>query len=137
MQEAAGRWPALRERFADVELHMIGALQSNKAREAVELFDVIQTVDRPKLAQAIAREAQRPGRQPRLLLQVNTGAEPQKAGVAPEALAALRAAVCRDELALTVDGLMAIPPDDEDVAFHTAPAGQAGRRHGLAWSAAA
>jgi pyridoxal phosphate enzyme (YggS family) len=130
VQEAAGRWPRLRQRFADVELHMIGALQSNKAREAVELFDVIQTVDRPKLAQAIGREAERAGRRPRLMIQINTGAEPQKAGVAPEGLEALLR-LCRDELGLPVQGLMAIPPEQEDVALHTALLAKLARRHEL------
>lgn len=130
VQEAAGRWPGLRPRFPDVELHMIGALQSNKAREAVALFDVVQTIDRPRLAEAIAREAQRQGRSPRLMLQVNTGAEPQKAGVTVEALPGLLA-TCRG-LGLRVDGLMAIPPADEDVAPHTALLAKLARRHGLA-----
>src|SRR5215217_5306192 len=83
VQEAAGRWPELRQRHVGIELHMIGALQSNKAAEAVGLFDVIQTVDRPRLAQALAKEMARQGRRPRLLIQVNTGEEAQKAGVAP------------------------------------------------------
>jgi hypothetical protein len=130
VQEAAGRWPSLRLSFPDVELHMIGALQTNKVREAVGLFDVVQTVDRPRLAEAIAREAQRQGRGPRLLLQVNTGAEAQKAGVPTEGLAEL-VTFCR-KLALPVDGLMAIPPADEDVAFHTALLVKLARRHDLA-----
>ena len=83
VQEAAGRWPALRERFPGVELHMIGALQSNKAAEAVALFDVIQTVDRPRLAAALAKEMARQSRHPRLLVEVNSGEEPQKAGIVP------------------------------------------------------
>ena len=130
VQEAVGRWPELRPAYPGVELHMIGALQTNKAREAVGLFDVIQTVDRPRLAEAIAREAGRLGRNPRLLLQVNTGAEPQKAGVTVEALPGLLA-TCRG-LGLRVDGLMAIPPADEDVAPHTALLAKLARRHGLA-----
>jgi pyridoxal phosphate enzyme (YggS family) len=130
VQEAAGRWPALRERYGGTELHMIGALQSNKAREAIGLFDVIQTVDRPKLAQAIGREAERAGRQPRLLLQVNTGAEPQKAGVAPQDLDSLLH-LCREEIGLPVEGLMAIPPEQDDVAMHTALLVKLARRHGL------
>ena len=130
VQEAAGRWPGLRPRFPDVELHMIGALQSNKAREAVALFDVVQTIDRPRLAEAIAREAQRQGRSPRLMLQVNTGAEPQKAGIGAEGLADL-VTFCR-KLDLAVDGLMAIPPADQDVGFHTALLVELARRNGLA-----
>jgi pyridoxal phosphate enzyme (YggS family) len=130
VQEAAGRWPGLRQQFPDVELHMIGVLQTNKVREALALFDVVQTVDRPRLAEAIAREVQRQGRGPRLLLQVNTGAEPQKAGVPTEGLAEL-VALCR-KLDLRVDGLMAIPPADEDVAFHTALLLKLAHRHELA-----
>jgi pyridoxal phosphate enzyme (YggS family) len=130
VQEAAGRWPELRRQFAGVELHMIGALQTNKVREAVALFDVVQTVDRPRLAEAIAREVQRQGRGPRLLLQVNTGAEPQKAGVPTAGLPQL-VARCR-ELDLRVEGLMAIPPADEDVALHTALLVKLAHRHELA-----
>lgn len=130
VQEAAGRWPALRRRCAGIELHMIGALQSNKAGEAVALFDVIQTLDRPRLAEALAREMARRGRRPRLMVQVNTGAEAQKAGVAPDGLAALLDR-CRG-LGLAVEGLMAIPPEDEDVALHTALLVKLARRHGLA-----
>ena len=83
VQEAAGKWPALKERHAGIELHLIGPLQSNKVREAVDLFDVIETVDRPKLARALAEEMARVSKRPRLFVQVNTGEEPQKAGVAP------------------------------------------------------
>jgi hypothetical protein len=130
VQEAAARWPALRARFAGVELHMIGALQSNKAGDAVALFDVVETLDRPRLARALAREMARQGRRPRLLVEVNTGGEAQKAGVAPDALADLLR-LCRDELGLQVEGLMAIPPEDEDVAPHTALLRELARRHGL------
>lgn len=130
VQEAAGRWPSLRERFDGVELHLIGALQSNKAAEAVRLFDVIQTLDRPKLAREIAKEIGRQGVQRRLLIQVNTGEEPQKAGIVPGELEGFLA-LCRDELGLAVEGLMAIPPADEDVALHAALLGKLARRHRL------
>ena len=131
VQEAAGRWPALRERWPGIELHMIGGLQSNKAEDAVALFDVVQTLDRPKLAHALARAVQRRGRRPRLFVQVNTGEEPQKSGIAPPALDAF-VADCRDRLGLPIDGLMAIPPEDEDVALHTALLAKLARRNGLA-----
>lgn len=130
VQEAAGRWPALRERFPGIELHLIGHLQSNKAAEAVALFDVIQTLDRPKLAREIAKEMARQGKRPRLLVQVNTGEEPQKSGVAPGGLADLLD-LARGELGLAVAGLMAIPPEDEDVALHAALLAKLARRHGL------
>jgi hypothetical protein len=130
VQEAAARWPELRRRFPGIELHMIGALQSNKAADAVALFDVIQTLDRPKLAHALAREVARQGRHPRLMVQVNTGAEPQKAGVPPVGLEVLLR-LCRDELGLPIEGLMAIPPEDEDVALHTALLAKLARRHAL------
>ena len=130
VQEAAGRWPPLRERYPDVELHMIGGLQSNKAAEAVALFDVIESVDRPKLARELAKAAERQGRRPRLLIQVNTGEEPQKSGVLPAALPDL-VGLCRDELGLPLEGLMAIPPEGEDVAPHAALLAKLARRHGL------
>jgi PLP dependent protein len=130
VQEAAGRWPPLRERYPDVELHMIGGLQSNKAAEAVALFDVIESVDRPKLARELAKAAERQGRRPRLLIQVNTGEEPQKSGVLPAALPDL-VGLCRDGLGLPLEGLMAIPPEGEDVAPHAALLVKLARRHGL------
>jgi pyridoxal phosphate enzyme (YggS family) len=131
VQEAAGRWPGLRQRHPGIELHMIGGLQSNKAAEAVALFDVIQTVDRPKLARELAREMARQGRRPRLLVQVNTGEEPQKSGVAPGELDGFLS-LCRGELGLAVEGLMAIPPEDEDIALHTALLAKLARRHDMA-----
>ncbi|MDX6750835.1 YggS family pyridoxal phosphate-dependent enzyme [Geminicoccaceae bacterium 1502E] len=131
VQEAAGRWPGLRERFEAVELHLIGALQSNKAAEAVRLFDVIQTLDRPKLAREIAKELERQGVRRRLLVQVNTGEEPQKAGVLPGELEDFLR-LCREELGLAIEGLMAIPPADEEVALHAALLAKLARRHGLA-----
>jgi hypothetical protein len=130
VQEAQGRWPGLRERWPGIELHLIGGLQSNKAAAAVALFDVIQTLDRPKLAHAIAKEIARQDRKPRLLIQVNTGEEPQKSGVLPAELDAF-VALCRSELNLRVEGLMAIPPDDEDVALHAAFLAKLAARHGL------
>jgi pyridoxal phosphate enzyme (YggS family) len=110
VQEAAGKFPALRAAHPDLELHLIGPLQTNKAREAVALFDVIQSVDRDRLARELAKEMARAGRRPRLFVQVNIGDEPQKAGVAPAALGALLA-LCR-ELGLEISGLMCIPPVD-------------------------
>ncbi len=119
VQEALGKWPALKELHADIELHLIGPLQSNKVREAVALFDVIETLDRPKLARALAEEMDRQGTRPRLFVQVNTGEEPQKAGIAPEETASF-IAVCRDTFNLNIDGLMCIPPFDEEPAMHFA-----------------
>jgi pyridoxal phosphate enzyme (YggS family) len=112
VQEATSKWPHLRERYPDIELHLIGPLQSNKAREAVALFDVIQTVDRLKIAEAIASEMKRQERTPRLFVQVNTGNEPQKAGLAVEDTAAF-VDHCRSTLKLTIEGLMCIPPFDD------------------------
>lgn len=130
VQEAAARWPGLRERFAGVELHLIGALQTNKARDAVRLFDVIQTVDRPRLAAALAREMEKAGRQLPVFVEVNLGEEPQKAGVLPgEVDAFVRA--CREEYGLDVRGLMAIPPFDEDVAPYAALLAKLARENGL------
>lgn len=104
VQEAQGKWPPLKARYPDIELHLIGPLQSNKAKEAVALFDVIHTVDRPKIATALAAEIARQGRRPRLLIQVNTGEEAQKAGIAPGETAAFLT-LCRDELKLEIAGL--------------------------------
>ncbi len=119
VQEAQGKWPALREQFEGVELHLIGPLQSNKTKEAVELFDVIHTVDREKIARALKKEMDKQGRGVELLIQVNTGEEPQKAGIAPLELADFFC-FCRDELQLTISGLMCIPPVDEEAALHFA-----------------
>jgi pyridoxal phosphate enzyme (YggS family) len=123
VQEAQGKWPALRERFPDLELHLIGPLQSNKAAEAVALFDVIETVDREKIARAIRAEMDKQGRTMRLYVQVNTGLEPQKAGIAPDDTVAF-VAFCRDELSLNVEGLMCIPPADENPGPHFALLGK-------------
>ncbi|SMF09235.1 hypothetical protein SAMN06265365_102101 [Tistlia consotensis] len=117
VQEAQAKFPELRRRHPDLELHLIGPLQSNKTADAVALFDVIQSVDREKLARALAKEMARQGRRPRCFVQVNTGEEPQKAGITPaEAAAFVR--LCRDELGLPVEGLMCIPPVDEAPAPH-------------------
>ena len=130
VQEAKAKFPALRERFPDLELHLIGPLQTNKVKDAVALFDVIQTVDRPKLAEALADEMARSGRRPRCLIEVNTGEEPQKAGIPPAELDAFLAA-CRDTWNLPVTGLMCIPPVDEEPAMHFALLADMARRAGL------
>ncbi len=130
VQEAKTKWPALKAQFPGVELHLIGPLQSNKAEEAVELFDAIHSIDRPKIAHAVAEEMRRQGRRLRLFVQVNTGEEPQKAGVAPKEAAAL-VALCRDELKLDVAGLMCIPPLEEEAAVHFAFLAKLARELGL------
>jgi len=134
VQEAAVKWRDLRER-ADglgkrIELHLIGPLQSNKARGAVETFDVIQTIDREKIAAALAAEMARIGKTPRLFVEVNTGAEPQKAGILPED-ADRFLTVCRQTYALEVEGLMCVPPLDELASPHFALLGEIARRNGL------
>ena len=119
VQEAQGKWPELKQAFADIELHLIGPLQSNKAKEAVALFDVIETVDRDKIAAELAKEIARQGRAPKLYVQVNTGSEPQKAGIEPRAAIAF-VARCRDVYGLAIEGLMCIPPADENPGPHFA-----------------
>ncbi|MBL8781389.1 MAG: YggS family pyridoxal phosphate-dependent enzyme [Alphaproteobacteria bacterium] len=119
VQEAKSKYPQLKAAHAEIDLHLIGPLQSNKAREAVALFDAIHTVDRDSIAEALASEIKRAGRSPKLYVQVNTGEEEQKAGVAPQdALAFI--AKCRDAYALTISGLMCIPPADEEPSPHFA-----------------
>ena len=135
VQEAMAKWADLRARAAalgkTIELHLIGPLQSNKAREAVETFDVIETVDREKIAAALAAAMAKTGRRPKLFVEVNTGAEPQKAGVLPQdADAFLRA--CRETHGLAIEGLMAMPPADELASPHFALLGEIARRNGLA-----
>ena len=130
VQEAKAKWPLLRERYPDVELHMIGPLQSNKAREAVELFDAIHTLDRPSLAEALAKEIARQGKTPRLFVQVNTGEEPQKGGVIPTEVDAFLEA-CRTKYGLTVEGLMCIPPAEDPPSPHFALLNTIAQRHGL------
>ncbi|MEO3387285.1 YggS family pyridoxal phosphate-dependent enzyme [Mesorhizobium sp. CAU 1741] len=119
VQEAQGKWPALREDFPDLELHLIGPLQSNKAKEAVALFDVIETVDREKIAAELAKEIKKQGKAPKLYVQVNTGLEDQKAGIDPrEAVGFVKR--CREVHGIAVEGLMAIPPFDENPGPHFA-----------------
>ena len=129
VQEADGKWPALRKTYPDIALHLIGPLQRNKVRRAVRLFDVIETIDRPDIARAVAEAGRAEGRVPDVFVQVNTGEEPQKAGVFPEDTDALVAA-CR-ELGLTVRGLMCIPPVDEEPSLHFGLLRQIARRNGL------
>lgn len=130
VQEAQGKWPALRADYPEVELHLIGPLQSNKAADAVRLFDVIQTVDRPKIAAALALETAKQGRRLKLFVQVNTGEEPQKAGIAPtETVAFVRS--CRDDHGLAIEGLMCIPPADEMPAPHFAFLAKLAREAGV------
>jgi pyridoxal phosphate enzyme (YggS family) len=131
VQEAFGKWPGLRSDYPDLQLHLIGPLQSNKVREAVSLFDAIHSLDRPKLAHALKAEIEKSGKAPMLFIQVNTGEEPQKAGVAPQDAAAF-VSLCRDELQLPVKGLMCIPPLDENPALHFALLQKLARANGLA-----
>jgi len=119
VQEAQGKWPALRQAFSDIELHLIGPLQSNKAKEAVALFDVIETVDREKIAAELAKEIAKQGRPVRLYVQVNTGSEPQKAGIEPKEAVAF-VTRCREVHGLAIEGLMCIPPADENPGPHFA-----------------
>ncbi|TYR34091.1 YggS family pyridoxal phosphate-dependent enzyme [Mesorhizobium microcysteis] len=119
VQEAQGKWPPLRDEFPDLELHLIGPLQSNKAKEAVALFDVIETVDREKIAAELAKEIARLGKAPRLYVQVNTGLEAQKAGIDPREAVAF-VARCREVHGLAIEGLMAIPPFDQNPGPHFA-----------------
>ena len=119
VQESQSKWPALKAEFADIELHLIGPLQSNKAKEAVALFDAIHTVDRIKIAEAIAAEMNKQNKTLELFVQINTGLEPQKAGIAPQDAAAF-IVHCRDTLKLPIHGLMCIPPVEEEPAVHFA-----------------
>lgn len=119
VQEAQSKWPALRAEYPDLKLHLIGLLQSNKAKEAVALFDAIHSIDREKIARAIAAEMAKQDRTLQLFVQVNTGEEPQKAGIMPREAKAF-VAFCCDELKLPVSGLMCIPPVDEEPAVHFA-----------------
>ncbi len=129
VQEAAGKWPAFREVFPAIELHLIGPLQSNKARQAFELFQSIHSVDRPKLAKTLARLAQEEGHCPNLFIQVNTGEEDQKAGIAPSETDAF-VADCRS-MDLPIEGLMCIPPIDEEPSLHFALLAKIAERNGL------
>jgi PLP dependent protein len=131
VQEAQRRWPPLKARYPGVELHLVGPLQTNKLRDALALFDVIQTLDREKLARALAAESGRGARLPRLFIEVNVGREPQKAGVLPERADEF-IVLCRDELKLSIDGLMCIPPHGEAPAPHFSLLRELAQRNGLA-----
>ena len=130
VQEARAKWPPLMARHPGLELHLVGSLQSNKARDAVALFDAIHAVDRPSLAEALAKEIARQERRPLMFAEVNTGAEPQKAGVLPQDADAFLAA-CRDRYGLAISGLMCIPPADEAPAPHFALTAKLAARNGL------
>jgi PLP dependent protein len=130
VQEAKGKWPALRASHRDLELHLVGPLQTNKVGDAVALFDVIETIDREKLARAVAKEMERQQRRPRLFIQVNTGEEPQKSGVSVADTDAL-VALCRSELALAIEGLMCVPPIEDEPALHFGLLRKIAERNGL------
>lgn len=129
VQEAAGKWPDFREEFGDIEIHLIGPLQTNKARQAIQLFDAIHSVDRPKLANTLARLAQEMGQCPEVFIQINTGEETQKAGVLPKDADAF-ILECRN-LDLPVQGLMCIPPVEEEPSLHFALLAKIAERNGL------
>jgi len=131
VQEAKAKWPAIKARHPDVALHLVGPLQSNKAKEAVALFDAIHSLDRPSLCAALAKEIEKQNRQPVLFVEINTGAEPQKAGVLPEAADEFLRA-CRETYGLKIAGLMCIPPLDELPAPHFALTAKIAARNGLA-----
>jgi len=130
VQEAEQKWPALKADYPDLQLHLVGSLQRNKVKRAVQLFDVIETVDRPELARSIAAEMEKSGRRLKCFIQVNTGEEPQKSGVGPEDADALIAA-CRNDIGLPVDGLMCVPPLDDESSLHFALLAQIGKRNGI------
>ncbi len=130
VQEATQKWPALKAETPGIELHLIGPLQTNKLKQALALFDVIHTLDRPRLAQALAKERDGGATLPRLFIQVNTGEEPQKAGVAPKD-ADQFIAQCREDLSLPVEGLMCIPPAEDEPAEHFMLLAEIARRNGL------
>ena len=131
VQEAKAKWPALKARHGGIELHLVGPLQSNKARDAVALFDAIHSVDRPSLCEALAKEMARQNRRPLLFVEINTGEEPQKAGVPPEETDAFLKR-CREDYGLMVSGLMCIPPVDEPPGPHFALTAKIAGRNGLA-----
>jgi pyridoxal phosphate enzyme (YggS family) len=131
VQEAKAKWPPLLAGHRGLELHLVGALQSNKAKEAVALFDAIHSVDRASLAEALGKEIAKQSRRPLLFVEINTGAEPQKAGVLPQEADAFLAA-CRDRFGLAVSGLMCLPPQNEAPAPHFALTAKIARRNGLA-----
>jgi len=130
VQEAQSKWPELKATTDGIELHLIGPLQSNKTADAVALFDVIQTVDREKIAREISKEIRKQDRHPGLYVQVNTGSEPQKAGIEPDEAADF-IALCRSELGLTISGLMCIPPVDENPGPHFALLSKIARENGI------
>ena len=130
VQEVLKKWPALKGKYPDTRLHLIGALQSNKARDAVCLCDVIETVDRPKLARSLTRLMDQEGHRPTCLIQVNTGEEPQKAGILPANADAFITA-CREDYALPITGLMCIPPAHEEAALHFSFLYSIAERNGL------
>jgi pyridoxal phosphate enzyme (YggS family) len=130
VQEAKAKWPALKARHPGIELHLVGSLQSNKAREAVALFDAIHSVDRPSLCEALAKEIARQDRRPTLFVEVNTGGESQKAGVLPESADEFLR-TCQESYGLAISGLMCIPPANEPPAPHFALTAKIARRHGL------
>ncbi|MFL5066415.1 MAG: YggS family pyridoxal phosphate-dependent enzyme [Xanthobacteraceae bacterium] len=130
VQEAKSKWPPIKTAHREVELHLVGPLQSNKVKDALALFDVIHSVDRPSLCEALAKEIARQDRRPQLFVQVNTGAEPQKAGVLPEEADGFIAR-CRDDFGLEITGLMCIPPVDEAPAPHFALVNKIAGRNGL------
>jgi pyridoxal phosphate enzyme (YggS family) len=130
VQESQGKWPELKAETPEIELHLIGPLQSNKAADAVALFDVIETVDREKIARALADEIRKQGKAPKLYVQVNTGLEPQKAGIEPKQTAAF-VELCRKELGLSIEGLMCIPPAEENPGPHFALLAKLARECGV------
>jgi pyridoxal phosphate enzyme (YggS family) len=130
VQESKGKWPAVRERHPDIALHLIGPLQSNKAKEALTLFDAIHSIDRPSICEALAKEIQKQGQQPLLFVQVNTGAEPQKAGVLPEHADAF-IKECHKKYGFDISGVMCIPPLEDAPAPHFALTAKIAERNGL------
>ncbi len=130
VQEAMQKWPPLRDEYPELRLHLIGPLQTNKVMDAVALFDVIETVDREKLARALAREMEKTGSRPECFIEINTGEEPQKAGITPDYADAF-IKLCRDGLGLPLAGLMCIPPLDEEPAMHFCLLAEIARRNGL------
>lgn len=130
VQESKGKWPSLKRAHPGIALHLIGPLQTNKAAEAIEMFDCIQTLDRPKLARVLADEITRQGRAPELFVEINTGGEEQKAGISPRGADGFIAA-CRTEYGLTISGLMCIPPADEDATLHFTLLARIARRNGI------
>ncbi len=130
IQEAQSKWPQLKEKYPNIELHLIGPLQSNKAKDAVALFDVIHTIDRSKIAMVLAEEMEKQGKRPKLFVQVNTGEEPQKAGVSPDEVVNF-VNQCREDYRLDITGLMCIPPVDDEPSPHFALLAKKAKQLGL------